>query len=159
MIGSRMYLRFVALNFGKLVCLGPTRSFIVAHKGKIAVLPDGASMHYTLRSVRNVLLRLTASMIGNSPKVADVVQSWCSACRVRVNWKIADIDGQVTDAEPLDAPTSFACEHWQEHHEASLRACLNPSGQSRSGFVSGKVLTKPQTCTAAQPVARNRQTA
>jgi hypothetical protein len=77
-----------------------------------------------------------------SAGVGEVVSSECSACDVLVHWKVVDRDPSRSDWEPLDAPSSFACEHSQDHHEASHRARLNNSGRASSGPVAAKLLTK-----------------
>jgi hypothetical protein len=75
--------------------------------------------------------------------VGKVVQSTCDPCEVVVHWKVAEIDRDHTESEPLDVPTGFVCDHWRDHHEATGRAPLNPSGRAYAGTVSAKVLSAP----------------
>jgi hypothetical protein len=77
-----------------------------------------------------------------SAGVGEVVSSECSACDVLVHWRVVDCGSSRSDWEPLDAPSSFACGHSQEHHEATSRARLNKSGRASSGPVAAKLLTK-----------------
>jgi hypothetical protein len=72
----------------------------------------------------------------------EVVSSECSLCDVLVHWKVVDADRNCSEWQPLDAPTSFVCEHSQDHHEASFRARENPSGRAYSGPVKAKFLSR-----------------
>lgn len=74
-------------------------------------------------------------------EVGQVVQSSCSQCEVVVHWKATE-NGSAW--EPLDAPSSFVCDHWQDHHEATGRARVNASRRAHAGFISAELLTKPR---------------
>lgn len=163
-----MYSGFVATNFSNLFRPRPTRSFIVVHKTTVATTSDGIALRPSIKrrptmgswrsqSIRSAVLRWYVFVMKRGlPKIGVVVQSSCSRCGVQVHWRVTDIDTQRTEVEPLDTPTSFACDHWEEHHKATFRAPMNPSGQSRAGVVSATVLTKPPAFTVAQPVVRDR---
>jgi len=74
--------------------------------------------------------------------VGEVVSSECSSCGVLVHWKVVDLGSTRSEWEPLDAASSFACEHSQDHHEATHRARLNKSGRAYAGPVAARVLTR-----------------
>lgn len=76
------------------------------------------------------------------PQVAEVVQSECKTCEVRVHWKVIDTDPDSSEVQPIDAPSGFVCDHWREHHEALGRTRLNKSGRAYSWPVAARLLTK-----------------
>lgn len=76
------------------------------------------------------------------PQVAEVVESECKTCEVRVHWKVVDLGSDNSEWQPIDSPSSFVCDHWREHHEATAQTRSNKSGRAYSWPVSARLLTK-----------------
>lgn len=62
----------------------------------------------------------------------------CTECDVDEVWIAVDPKPGQREWRPTKGDSSFTCEHWREHQEASMRAAENPSGRAHAGTVSAK---------------------
>lgn len=81
--------------------------------------------------------------MSGAAKRAIVVQTECVECQLRVHWRVTEPHRDKEDWAPIDAPSSFACPHWTEHHEAGFRSRQSPDGVASVGPVTARVLTQP----------------
>lgn len=65
---------------------------------------------------------------------ATLVDTYCEECEVAETW-ISRSTPNGSDWEPTQGESSFTCEHWRDHHEASHRAASNASGRARENCV------------------------
>jgi len=66
------------------------------------------------------------------------VESWCAVCELREVWRYRFPIADATIVRPTLGPSSFTCEHWRDHHDASDVAVASKSGSGRVGPVTAK---------------------